>query len=56
MREVHHTRMQLWKGFSVAKNLLKDELWDKNREMMRCLSEKYIPKSSHSKKERQKPT
>jgi hypothetical protein len=54
IKEVQHTRTQLWKGFNVAKSLLKDELADKSREILRCLSEKYIYKGTHRAKEKEK--
>lgn len=48
IKEVVHTRLQLWKGFNFAKNVLSGDSTSKNekkREMMRCLSEKYIAKA-----------
>ena len=44
LREVRHTRSQLWKGLNNAKNLLEGEEkpHSKTKEMMKCLSDKYI--------------
>lgn len=52
IREVVQTRRQLWKGFSIAKTLIQQgPQEDRQREMIRCLSDKYLAKSHHKKKQ-----
>jgi hypothetical protein len=52
IREVVHTRRQLWKGFSIAKTLLEQgPQQDRKNEMIRCLSDKYLAKPHHKKKQ-----
>jgi hypothetical protein len=52
IREVVKTRRQLWKGFSIAKTLIQQgPQEDRQREMIRCLSDKYLAKSRSKKKQ-----
>jgi len=61
IKEVVHTRTQLWKGFNFARHLLTvDEPNEhshsnsKKKEMMRCLSDKYLARSSNKFKKNKK--
>ncbi len=53
IKEVIQIRKQLWKGFNIAKNLLVPENSKKDKkktEMIKCLSDKYLPKAHHQAK------
>ena len=48
IKEVVHTRKQLWKGFNLAKELIREDSIThsiKNREMIKCISDKYLLKN-----------